>query len=225
MARRLYEEMRQGAKSLTRDARPINALEPWKSPDAERLDQCSLADAIAALEVGDLGKRGLAVQFTHNMGLEPARLSYLGVLAVLKGHGLEKYWTETEVFVCQGGNQRLADRLAEGLGADRLHLRLPIVEIRNRAAGMAARAADGRWHEADDVVLAVPPSVWHKVIIDPPLPANLRPQVGMSVKYLAAMKQRYWLMAHLQPTGLSDGALGMVWEATYKQPGGVGAAL
>ena len=34
--------------------------------------------------------------------------SYLGNLAMVKGGGLEKYWTESEVYRCKGGNQQLA---------------------------------------------------------------------------------------------------------------------
>ena len=40
--------------------------------------------------------------------------SYLGNLAMVKGGGLEKYWTESEVYRCQGGNQQLARKFARG---------------------------------------------------------------------------------------------------------------
>ena len=40
--------------------------------------------------------------------------SYLGNLAMVKGGGLEKYWTESEVYRCQGGNQQLARKFVDG---------------------------------------------------------------------------------------------------------------
>ena len=45
-------------------------------------------------------------------GVRTAWQSLLGNLAMIKGHGLEKFWTETEVFRCRGGNQQLATMLA-----------------------------------------------------------------------------------------------------------------
>ena len=52
-------------------------------------------------------------------GVRTAWQSYLGNLAMIKGHGLEKFWTETEVFRCRGGNQQLATALAAAVGMDR----------------------------------------------------------------------------------------------------------
>ena len=52
--------------------------------------------------------------------------------------------------------------------------------------GAKVTLASGDVLEADDVVLAVPPSVWNKIGIEPPLPPQLAPQMGINVKFLMA---------------------------------------
>ena len=46
--------------------------------------------------------------------------SYLANLAMVKGGGLEKYWTDSEVYRCQGGNQQLARKFVEAIGPARV---------------------------------------------------------------------------------------------------------
>ena len=45
---------------------------------------------------------------------------------MVKGHGLEKYWTDSEVYRCRGGNQQLARKLQEAIGAARVLLSTPV---------------------------------------------------------------------------------------------------
>ena len=51
---------------------------------------------------------------TADNGVRTAWQSYLGNMAMIKGGGVEKFWTETEVFRCRGGHQQLATALAGG---------------------------------------------------------------------------------------------------------------
>jgi monoamine oxidase len=225
-AQQLRDEMKRGTELMVEAARPIDADEPWNGPDAQRLDGRSLAEAVNAMPITALGKRGLLVDFTHEMGLEPAQASYLADLVCLKAHGLEAYFTDTEAYHCQGGNQQLADRLAERLGPDRLHRDMPVASIAADANKVTVRTRDGREHEADDVVLAIPPSVWGRVTFDPPLPRELlQIQMGLNTKYLAALRDRFWRAGDRCPRSMSEGEMGWVWEATDAQPGQQGAAL
>ena len=104
---------------------------------------------------------------TSDNGMTTAWQSYLGNLAMIKGGGVEKYWTETEVYRCAGGIQQLAMRLARELGR------------RSRAPAAAGRARDrvgsrrrGR-HPAGVALrsgprgLAVPPPTWNRLAITP----------------------------------------------------------
>ena len=71
--------------------------------------------------------------------------SYLGNLAMVKGGGLEKYWTESEVYRCKGGNQQLATKFAAAIGAPRIMTRTPVrVDRDDRQAAAASRLATAR---------------------------------------------------------------------------------
>jgi monoamine oxidase len=224
-ARRLHKEMEEGADLLVEDAEDIIAEEPWCSPDALALDKRSLGEVLTAMDIGALGKCGLKAEFCASMGVVPARKSYLALLSILKAHGLDKYWTETESFRCKGGNEQLASKFAKKIGKEHLHEGVPISAIRLRDNGASIQSADEKWHEFDDVVLTVPPSTWSKIDIDPPLPAELTMQMGTTIKYLAAVRGRWWEKGKQTPEGLCDGGLGQTWEATDTQKGAGEAVL
>jgi len=224
-AEALYEEMDAAYALMNADAAGVNEDEPWKSPNAAALDKRTTRDWLDALDVSDLGRQGLTVAFMADNGADPARQSYLGNLTQVKGGQLEKYWTDSEVYRCKGGNDLLAKKLAEALGKDRLVLGLPVSAIHARGQGMMVTCKDGRTLECDDVVLAVPPSTWKKIDIKPGLPGTLMPQMGVNVKYLAATTKRFWNDKNLAPDALSDGDVSMTWEGTDNQPEGEGAAM
>src|SRR5262249_10887924 len=147
------------------------------------------------------------------------------LVQVKGGGGAKKYREESEVFRCKGGNQQLAKALAKELG-DRVFLELAVTEIAQNDKGVTITCRDGREIQCDDVVLAVPPSVWSKIKFSPELPAMLTPQTGVDVKYFAPMKKRIWDQkdpAHKEKWfsqyGTSDGDVCMTWEGTDKQEG------
>ena len=214
---RLSDEIDAALDLLTDDARAVVAEEPWRSPDAVRLDQLSTADWIRGLTMSPLAKRLLTVQLTTDNGVATSKQSHLGNLAQVKGGGLEKYWTDTEVYRLKGGNQQFALRFAKELGDERLTLNCPVREIASAANGLTVTDAEGCTHTADDVVLAIPPSVWSTIKFSPALPQVLDPQMGMSVKFLAVVKSPFWREAKLPPNACSDGDIGETWDATEGQ--------
>ncbi len=218
-SRRLWFEMGLATPGLNADAARVNAEEPWTSPDARRLDRRTAADWVAGLKVSALCKLGLEADLAGECGVPPAWQSYLGLLARIKGGGLEKFWTQSEVYRCAGGNQQLARKLAGAIGDDRVLLNTPVRAVALSSKSATVTLAGGQRREVDDVVLAVPPSTWKRIAFDPPLPAALVPQMGTHVKFLAAVKTRYWRAAGLAPNGLSDGPVGMTWEGTDGQAG------
>jgi monoamine oxidase len=78
---------------------------------------------------------------------------------------------------------------------------------------------DGKMLEADDLILTVPPRVWHRIAFEPPLPGHLAPQMGTNVKFLMVVKDRFWSKANLTPNSFSDGPVQFTWEGTASQPG------
>lgn len=210
-------EVESAYSVMNNDARTVNTDEPWKTPDADALDTKSTAAWIDGLKLSDLSRRLLRLQFTADNGVATELQSYLGNLAQVKGGGVERYWTDTEVYRLKGGNQQFAFRFAEELGDHRLQLGTPIREILAADSEMVVVDARGMRYEADDVVLAIPPSTWSAIKITPGLPADLKPQMGANVKYLAVVDSPFWRDLTLAPDGNTDGDLNSIWHSTQGQ--------
>ena len=222
---KLYEEMDAGFAEMNKLAEPVDADRPWTSPDAEKLDRTSAAAWARELGLSAHARLGVLTTLLADNGVSPEQQSLLGMLTAVKAGGLEKYWTDSEVYRCKGGNQQLAHKLAGEIGKDRLVLGLPVSQIAVRDGGVRVTCKDGRTIECDDVVLTAPPSLWSKIDLQPGLPAKLAPQMGRSIKYLAALKGRFWKESKLSPDALSDGPINMTWEGTDNQEGEGAAAM
>jgi monoamine oxidase len=224
----LWEEFEVAYPLMTADAAKINPDEPWTAEGAAELDKRTTADWIKSLPVSDLCKAGLWIEFMADNGTNPDRQSYLGNLAQVAGGGGEPYWTESEVYRCEGGNQQLAKMLAETIGLDRVVTGLPVTSVVAKGQTMEVTCADGRILSCDDVVLAAPPPTWKKIDFKPALPPFVMPQMGVNVKYLSAVKKRFWLDSGLAADSMADGQISMTWDCTDNQPdaeGNTGACL
>lgn len=200
-----------GHAELCDDAKSVDWEQPWAVPNSERLDKTSLAERIATMKTSEWAKRAISTEFLLDMACEPRKMSYLALACIIKAHGVEKYWTETEMYRCEGGNQRLASRFAEHLTGAGLHLDCPVMGIEQKDQCVQIQVSDGRCFEFDDVVLAIPPSVWQKITITPGLPPALHPQMGAAGKFIAAVDQRFW---HPERTCelMTDSLVGITWE-------------
>ena len=223
---KLWEEMDAALSKMNDDARKVDPDEPWKAANAAALDKKTTQNWIDSLDGSELLKKAVWIQLAADNGQDPSRQSYLGNLTQVAGGGVEKYWTESEVYRCKGGNMQLAQKLAAAIGRDRITLKLPVTQVEAKGrGGMVVTCADGRTLECDDVVLATPPTTWGKIQFNPGLPRALAPQMGHNVKYLAAVKGRFWKEKKLSPDSLTDGLVSMTWEGTDNQPGDEGASL
>ena len=219
----LWEELEKSFNTIVTDAAKVDADRPWTAPDAAALDKRTLAAWIEKLQMSPLGREAMHTMMMADNGVVPEWQSYLGNLAMVKGGGLDKYWTESEVFRCRGGNQQLATRLAGAIGAAKVLTRMPVSGISVTDRGVRVTLANGKTLEAEHAILSAPPSVWNRIAIDPALPPTLAPQMGNNVKCLLAMKSPFWRRAELAPDLLSDGPVNMTWHGTDGQEGGVEA--
>jgi len=224
-ARRLWQEMREALSTINADAAKVDAYQPWKSEGAAKLDARTTANWIESLPVSEQCKLALTIQLTCINGVIPAWQSYLGNLAMVKGGGLENYWTQTDVYHTIEGNQQLAEEISDELGGENIVLSMAATGIKAEADKATVTLADGRQLEADDVILAVPCSTWNRIAFEPVLPAALVPQMGTNTKFLVAVKSRFWEQEKLSPRSLTDGPISLTWEDTNNQPGNVGACL
>jgi monoamine oxidase len=158
-------------QEMTKLAQPVLAAEAWKSPDAKKLDEMSLRAYLESLKLSEVGLKVAETIFAADNGMPTKDQSLLGNLAMIAGGGGESYWTDSEVYRCDGGNQMLAKKLAEQLG-DRVKLNQPVRKI------LVEKDKCGVWVgvdnpiECDDLILAIPPSLWGKMEISPALPAE-----------------------------------------------------
>lgn len=220
-ARGLWEQMRSALRRLNALAEPIPAHQPWQAARAKALDAQSLDSWITRLDEDDLCKQAMTIQLSAINGIATSWQSLLGMLAVVRGGGLDKFWDETDTMHCVGGTQQLATKLAESLtvarGQSALQLKQPVQAIRISPQRVVVVLADGRRLEADEVVLAVPVSTYNKITFDPPLPAEVMLQMAATTKYLAICRQRHWANLKRSPNAMSDGPVQLTWETTAGQ--------
>lgn len=233
-AKALGEEIQEIKKRLNDDADKIDPQEPWK-PRAgiaraklEAWDKKSIAQWLEEQKVKDgRCKRLLANEWTAYNAVPVAWQSYLGFLAMVQGANEQgaalkpavksAFWDLTDTLRYPGGNQEVAQILARKVGRGNIKLNTPVLSIKDYRTGKKALVSTGgKPIEADEVVLAIPPSTWRKIEFDPPLPITLSVQMGSGVKYLAAVKNRFWGKG-LSFQGRTDSPIGMVWETTTGQ--------
>ncbi len=191
-AKSLWEEMEKTIAFINRDAASILEDEPWKMPDATTLDRRSVAQWLGGVDASEVAKKAISAQAVGDAGVALDRQSYLGMLTMVKGGGVEKFWTETELYHCEGGNQQLAEKLADAIGRERILLNSPVAALKIETDKVIVTCSDGRTFTADDAILSAPPSVWDGIRFDPALPDVLHPQTGRNIKYLVSLKNRFW---------------------------------
>jgi monoamine oxidase len=221
----LWEGLDDILGAIADDAGPVLEDTPWDTPDARKLDMTTIPEKVMSVDAPAIAKKAIVADFVSETGVPSDRQSYLALLTAVKGGSLEKYWTETEVYHCKGGNQQLAHKLAAEIGTERILLNLPVSAVKIEKNGVLVTCADGRTFTGDDVILTVPPSVWDTIMFDPPLPAGLKPQMGHNVKYLISLKNRFWLNDNLSPESLSNGNIQATWETTAGQEGDAPAGM
>lgn len=222
---KVYEAMDKALRKMNTHALMTSAEEPWTIPQAQQWDAMSMADWLASVEADDKTKRLLRVMLESDAGQSLENMSYLAQLAMVRGGGVEKFWTTSEDWRCKGGNQQLAARLADGIGTDRIKLSTTVlrIDLSGSTGAVAVMTKDGKRYEADDIILAAPPSVWDKIAVSPSGTGNelfgMRTQMGLNHKFFAAVEKPFWLDEKKSPYGFAEGAINQTWEATDAQEG------
>ena len=214
---RLWEDMSRGLALMNADAAQIkDPFAPWEAPLARTWDKASLEDWIAMVPLPDPCRAGIDAQMVGDNGVATAWQSYLGNLAMIKGGGLEKFWTETEVYRCAGGSQQLAERLASAIGMSRIHLRHAVSAI-SVDNGLVTVTAGSNRYECNYAVLAAPPLTWNRIAFRPRLHLTSVPQMGSNVKFLMKTKDKFWERSKLSPDLMTDGPIHLTWHTTVNQ--------
>lgn len=213
----VYNEVARVESEWTRLAADVDADEPWKRADAVLYDRRSTRSLLEAMELSPLGILAAETLITADNGMSTAEQSLLGNLAVVKGGGLEAYWTDSESYRCAGGNQRLAIKLAAAVGANRLRLETPVKSIDSTGSIVKMTTASGDVIEADFVVLAVPPSVWSSIAFTPAIFATGTPQMGTTIKHVTPVSRPFWVDEKRSQYASADLDIQLTWESTDGQ--------
>lgn len=162
----LTDEMEGQFKLLTNLAASIvDPFEPWTNRNAHALDNISVGEWISKARCSDRCRHAISVMLAADNGIPTSEQSLLAVLAMVKGGGLDRYWTDTELFRCEGGNQILAKRFADSLNEKDEIVRTgaPVRKLARAGSRIVIKFDRKPEDVADDVILAVPPSVWDTI--------------------------------------------------------------
>lgn len=97
----LTQEMDGQLKLLTNLAATIiDPFEPWTNRNAVALDAISLGEWICKARCSLLCRHAISVMLATDNGIPTRDQSLLAILAMIKGGGLDRYWTDTELFRC-----------------------------------------------------------------------------------------------------------------------------
>jgi len=196
-------------------AENIDVNQPWLSPQAEYLDNISMREWIHTQDASSIAKYLFDIQVSSDNGVSTDKQSLLGNIVLVRGGGFDKFWADTESYRTKGGNQQFALKFAQKLGT-RLILNCPVVHIITEPSVVVVDA-HGSIHEADIVVLAIPPSLWSTICFTPELPADFAPQMGMNIKHLSAVESKYWIDKNVSQNAKGDRKINETWNGTEGQ--------
>jgi monoamine oxidase len=233
----LHDWMDKVTDELTTLSHTVNSRFPWLSVNARELDNTPLSvwldAAVKRRHLDDdyarLLRTALELEFATNNAVPTTRQSLLGFLAMIKGGGGKKYWDMSEVFRCSMGNDALATALEKSIvdHGGMVFLNSAVKSIDIEPSGVVVAASKGsaeQVYKGDAVILAVPPSVWGNIRMDPKIIAGMASQMGVAVKYLSALDNRFWVNKSLAPSGSND-QIGMIWEGSDNQSCGQGKEI
>lgn len=221
----LYEACDAAMERMTHDAKGVDGNRPWDAKDALALDTRTTRHWIESLRTAPMNLDATAInaldtQFRADNGVDTEAQSYLGNLAAVAGGGLEKYWTESEVYRCEQGNQALARALAGALGPHRIVTGAPVTRVAKQSGGTWRVECGSPSFDADQVVLAVPASVWKDIVFEGGFGlAEYPPQMGANTKYLSVLEKPVWRESQRGPDALGDSLVNMTWNCSDNQNG------
>jgi len=216
-AKQLHHEMIVAQRRINDVARAIKAHEPWSSRRAAHLDRQSLVQGLTKIRMSRLCRLAFIEMLQADNGVEAGSQSWLGNLAMIKGGGLRRFWNDSETHRCAGGAQTLPKRFQSELKTVHLNAVVTHLEV-NAAAGVRVTLDRGSPLDFDDVVLAIPPTLWRRPLsVSPALPRKFRLQFGRNVKFLLNVQKHSWLPTN--PDAVTDGPVDLTWEGTFDQPG------
>lgn len=186
--------------ALDRLSRRVRLEEPWGSPGADRLDSQTLEGWRRRNVHSRLGRVTLDMVVESTFACEPAEISLLHFLFIVRSAGGLRPIAGVRGGAQQdrlvGGSQLISIRTAQQLGSGTLRLGAAVRRIEHSAGKVVADTGQLRV-EARHAVVAVPPVLAGRIDYDPPLPAfrdqiTQRAPMGSVIKTLAVYDEPFW---------------------------------
>jgi monoamine oxidase len=130
-AKALFHEMDQAFDFISaRSKKIVDAFEPWTDPEASVLDQQNVYDFVMKQNWEPICKTAVLQQFESDNGVSAKDQSLLGLLSMVKGGGMERFWV-AEVYRCKRGAQALSLAFEAALRGLRIsvHYKSPVTAI------------------------------------------------------------------------------------------------
>lgn len=225
----LYEHMKDAFDFISSQSKTIvDPFQPWTDPAAAALDQKDLRTFVKRAGWTKRCELAILQQLESDNGVPAQDQSLLGLLSMVKGGGMERYWEDTEVYRCRRGAQGLSLALEAALRGMKVSVEFKSPVIGIDASAQRVKVQIGQTTstvEFDDVILAIPPSAWRTISTWSPLPLSVfmgapAPQMGKNIKALFAFRNRFWKRQGEVPSSTLNGPVDQTWETTedYKKP-------
>jgi len=228
-AKILFRQMGRAFDFISaRSKRIVDPFRPWTDPDASLLDRQNVHDFVMQRRKWSrLCKKAVLQQLEADNGVRAGNQSLLGLLSMVRGGGMERYWLDTEVYRCKRGTQALSLAFEAALHGLRTSVQYnsPVTAIDATSPKVKLEVNRNLWPSGfDDVVLAIPPSAWTRIpkwrpdklsqLVGAP------PQMGKNIKMLLAFRSRVWKKSRLAPSSTENGPVDETWETTesYSSP-------
>jgi monoamine oxidase len=205
-------DMGQAQARFDRLARRVPLEAPWAADRAEEWDSTTFETWIQRNARTANARNLLRLYAEAVFAAEPRDFSLLHALYYThSGGGVDSLagvrdGAQQDRYV--GGSQRVPERLAADLGAERVRLRAPVRRIEQRNDGVTV-LADGVLVSARRAIVAVPPVLAGRITYDPPLPAfrdqlTQRVPAGSVIKCNVVYESPFWRADGLSGQATSD---------------------
>ncbi|XP_063067468.1 probable flavin-containing monoamine oxidase A [Engraulis encrasicolus] len=181
--------------------RKVDVKEPWRTPDAVRLDSMTVASYIDQHVWTREIKEEMGLCSRAVFGVEPCQMSLLFFLMYSAAAGGVMQLLETtpgaaQEYRVKGGTQQLSVRLAERLGGECLRLNSPVTAIRQEADSVEVTTPSESF-TCKIVIVTCPPHMAAQLQYQPPLPAERQllcqhMPVGHLMKFIITYPTAFW---------------------------------
>ena len=205
-------DLLQGMARFERVARRVDLERPWATPGAGRRDAVTWETWIRRNLRTRLGRRFFRLACRTGWAAESTEVSLLHALFYTRSNvDLETLFTVDQGAQQDrvvGGSVRVSQRLAAGLG-DGVVLSAPVRRIEQSDDGVVVETRAGRRESADQVLVALPPTLAGRLEYAPALPAardqlTQRVPAGSVIKAYAVYDEPFWRQAGLNGQVVSD---------------------